>query len=137
MTCFWKGIIKELGSKRIKNFLESESKVAIHKNKIIRFIELLKQKNIETVDVRWQNKEISDLELKQNIIHIENIDVKKINDGYDCSTCDPVLLLICQLFQVNIFHDYDGIKIEYINKKLKDNTNKLNFISDINHFEKL
>lgn len=38
------------------------------------------------------------------------------SNGYDCSSCDPLLLLVSQLFVVNIVHNFNGANIEYMNE---------------------
>ena len=39
---------------------------------------------------------------------VTRINVKSIRNGYLCSTCDPFLCLVCQLFKLNICHNYNG-----------------------------
>ena len=46
-----------------------------------------------------------------------------MSQGYDCSICDPFLILICELFIININHIYLGNKIDYTNKKNVFNNN--------------
>ena len=70
-------------------------------------------------------------QLEENYQHIKDFNVKSISAGYLCSTCDPFLLLICELFKVNINHNYCGYKMKYrINNAVKT----LNFKSDRGNF---
>lgn len=49
-------------------------------------------------------------------------------NGYLCSSCEPVMLLVCYLFDVNIDHMYYNHLMKYrtkgANKTLKFNGNK-------------
>jgi len=133
MTCFWKGIITALGINKIKKVLDYKarhSKIA----QPAKFIQALKEKNVETNDVLWEGNELSDILIKQNYHDIANFDIDKIKMGYDCSSCDPFLLLICQIFEINIQFNVDGVVVDYTNKKVKNKSYKLNFNCDLGHF---
>ncbi|AYV78795.1 MAG: hypothetical protein Edafosvirus34_5 [Edafosvirus sp.] len=133
MTCFWKGIITALGNDRIKKVLGTKMG---HQKKInvVKFVQSLKKNNTITDDVLCEDMELNQQLKQDNYKHVANLDIKKINMGYDCSTCDPFLLLICQLFEINIQHQFNGVTIDYTNKKVKNKSYKLNFGSDTGHF---
>ena len=124
MTCFWDGLMKGLE----KNDFE---KLHFKKTNRIGLINLLKQKNKETTNVIWNDKKIHNKELEENFIAVKNYDINKIGNGHLCSTGDYMLLLICEIFNVNIYHKY----LQKIMKYEKP-TNKINlhFQSNKGHF---
>lgn len=129
MTCFWNGIMSAL---TIEDFTNIHLK---NKPNIQQFIEILKNKNIPTTDILWQNNQLTNKEISENKEHISSFDINSINSGYLCSTCDPFLLLIAALFKVNIEHRYNNHMISYRHKT--DGGEKyLKFSSDTGHFWK-
>ncbi len=127
MTCFWTSIIAALGDD-INNVLNCQIRPSVEK-----FIGLLKGGIIETSDVLWNGNELSPKEYVENSQRIREIDTKTINLGYDCSTCEPVLLLICQLFKINIQHNFNGHIVNYTNE-LNSSNRCLKFRSNLGHF---
>ncbi len=124
MTCFWDGVI---------SILYRENK-EVKQHDIKGFIKLLKNNNKETRNVRWNNTEIlTEKNYKENMKWIENIDENAINHGYDCSICDPVLLLICEIFKINIIHNYNGYNIKY-KYNSDENIKTYRVQSNHNHF---
>lgn len=119
MTCFWTGLLYSLK----KDYTD---------NGIIEFIKFLKLNNCKTENIIWNNEELNDKLLLENQEAIKEIDSNKIYFGYDCSTCDPVLILICHLFNKSIEHIYNGVKITYINKLYPNNI--MRFSADNRHF---
>tara|TARA_B100000401_G_C52803978_1_gene720140 strand:- start:98 stop:391 length:294 start_codon:yes stop_codon:yes gene_type:complete len=95
MTCFWDGILNTLTNDDFEKF------------------------NKKTRNVIWNNEKFSKKQLDENFTHIKDFDYKSIRNGYDCSTYDPFLILICELFKVNINHDYIGNMIKYKNTNSK------------------
>ena len=71
----------------------------------------IKTNNKKTNTVKWNGEPI--LEKMQNenyeAVAIINID----NNGYFCSTCDPLMLIICELYNVSIEHSFNGHNIKY------------------------
>lgn len=58
--------------------------------------------------------ELTDKLREENKARIEEI--AHIGRGYYCSTCDPLIILVSYLFQINIVHNYsDKCIVEYIN----------------------
>ena len=116
MTCVWKGLIKKL-------------------NLDIRPIDLvrhIKHNNISTIDILWNGEELTEQNYRENIEWIKSIRETRINEGYSCSGCDPLLMLVAQLYEISIEHIYCKNKITYINKK---NSNKIiKCKSNKNHF---
>ena len=103
MTCVWEGLIAALGLK-----LQPKA-FCIH----------IKTNNRDTPDMHCNGKAISDQQMKENMEHISAINVKDIGKGYYCSGCDPLFLLVGQLYDVSIEHTYMGSKIKYENKNAK------------------
>ncbi len=114
MTCFWDTILSKLQPKEINNVL-SKTCNYVTINQLL-FINLLKQNITPTTDVLWNGEELSFKQIEENLDWIRTYDVTKIQGGHDCSICDPFLLLICQLFIVNITHHYNGKTIQYVNR---------------------
>lgn len=96
-------------------------------------IDYLKSNNIETKSVKWKSKASGEMELTQQQLkeNKEWIDGLKLEDGYLCSTFEPVLFLMAELKKVNIIHTYCGTTIEYL-YPLSDKTVKFN--SSKSHF---
>lgn len=128
MTCFWDGILQALDN--------SDFQVVGCNNRLNRqqLINLLKTKNVEIQDVTWNGMELTPQEIKEHYEAIKSYDINKINNGHLCSSCDSFLLLICQVFNVNIKHLYMNVDIEYKNEKVQRKT--LQFASNHGHFWK-
>lgn len=128
MTCFWDGLIKGLVKADYK-------KTGIKKpfKSADSIFGYLKKNNQLTYDVKYQigdqYVELSDQQLKENYNHIKNY--KFSRDGYICSTCEPFLLLIVQLFKVRIVHEGIYHKSVY---SCENYNRTLWFSSDISHF---
>ncbi len=125
MTCFWKGVLKTLTVDDFKNAFGIK-----HIPKYKEFVNLLKQNNVKVTNVKCNGESLSDILLDEAMNHIKNINIKKLNEGYLCSCCDPVLILISQLFVININHDYNSTIIKYTNTKA---TKEINLRSNHNH----
>ncbi len=126
--CFWNGILSKLNDEDYKfanfNFIKST-------NKINFFIEQLILKNTRTNKIQWQNSLLSKKEINENFEHVQNFNKSSVNNGYDCSTFDPFLLLITELFQLEIVHQYCGNNILY---KADNPRKKILFYSNRGHF---
>jgi hypothetical protein len=75
--------------------------------------------------------------MQENKERIKNFDISSIISGYDCSTFEPFLFLISQIYRVDIKHNYNGnmITYKYIGNTDKNICNKLlYFNSDRGHF---
>ena len=128
MTCFWDGILQALDT--------SDFQVVGCNNRLNRqqLINLLKTKNVIIEDVTWNGKKLTQKEMIEHYKAIKDYDINNIQQGHLCSSCDSFLLLICQLFNVNIKHLYLNVDIEYKNKKVQRKT--LEFASNHGHFWK-
>ena len=96
------------------------------------FIIFLKNSNLMTKNIIWNGSKLSNMELQENMHAIKTFNINNINNGYGCSTCDPFLLLICELFCVNINHYYLNRIMKYENKK--ESRKIITFRSNYGHF---
>ena len=118
MTCFWDGLRKGL-------------QLDISNND---FINYLKQSNKleEKSNILWNDIEFSKKQLQENYQHISDYDINTIYNGYDCSICDPFIILICDLYKVNINHNFNGYIMKYTHSNETYKT--IHFHSDKGHF---
>jgi hypothetical protein len=128
MTCFWDGILQALD---LSDYQHVGCNNNLNKVKLIHF---LKTKNRLIKNVTWNNTIIKNQEQTEHFNAIKNYNINHINRGHDCSTCDYFLLLISELFNVNIKHLYRNNMIYY--KNIKQSRKTLNFISNSGHFWK-
>ena len=103
MTCFWDGIMKSLTQSDF-NFIKEK------KTNNVAFIKMLKKRRQLTTNVLWQGNPLREQEIKEHIKAITEYDINEISNGHLTSVCDSFLLLICELFKVNIIHRYIIIK---------------------------
>lgn len=126
MTCFWDGIIQSL----IKNnIIPNNNKNATH------FVSYLKKHNIKTIDVSVNNIPLTDKQLQENYDSVNQLNLNNIRHGYLCSTFDPFLFLISQLFQVDIQHNYCGHNIYY--KYNLPKNSKILYLGQIHNHKKI
>ena len=110
MSCFWDTLLSRINKDDIQSIL------SLHNPTPKDFANTLKNKNIPTDNVLWMGEEITQQMKEENIEHIEGYDSSTIQSGYLCSTCDPFLLLITELFQIKIIHHYNKVVINYQHK---------------------
>ena len=128
MTCFWNGILSSLSIDDFKYI------GLVDKPNIQEFIHLLKNKNTKTLNTTWNNESLSNKQIEENMTHIQEFNINNINNGYYCSSCEPFLLLITQLFLIDINHNYNGHIIKY---RINETPRKLvKYRSDTGHFWK-
>tara|TARA_B100000795_G_scaffold264804_1_gene245775 strand:- start:6257 stop:6649 length:393 start_codon:yes stop_codon:yes gene_type:complete len=126
MTCFWDGILRSLKKEDFDYVSYNEPKTQLN------FINFLKKNKREMNNVLWQNNTLREQEITECLSWIGEYDIKGIHDGHLTSVCDPFLLLICELFSVNITHNYGKHTILYVNKCKVRKT--LLFSSNGSHF---
>ena len=124
MTCFWDGIMKGLKDEDFQMLGET-------KTNRLDLIKILKKYNRETKNVLWNKKTIQPVELKENKIAVQNYNEKGIRNGHLCSTGDYMLLLVCDLFDINIEHKFLNTIIQY---EKPNNSKKIWVQSDKRHF---
>ena len=106
MTCFWDGLTQSL----LRNQIIPNTSDIRNSRK---FVNYLKEHNTKTINVKWNNEILTTKQLQENYDHIDELDSNKIGQGYLCSTCDPFLFLVSELFQVDIDHNYCGHIMKY------------------------
>jgi len=126
MTCFWDGILKSL-KKDDLDFVNYKDKKSPDQ-----FIRFLKNNSKRMENVLWQNQTLKYQELDEYLLWIKDYDINGIPNGHLTSVCDPFLLLICELFCVNIKHQYNKYTIIYKNNSKVRKT--LVFSSNRGHF---
>jgi hypothetical protein len=126
MTCFWDSILSSL---KVDDFTYINTNISNIKD----LIKLLKTKNQLIENVLWQNKELTKQEKEEHYEAIECYNISEINGGHLTSICDSFLLLICDIFYINIEHLYINYEIAYKNKKKTRKT--LRFRSNNGHFQ--
>lgn len=127
MTCFWDGILSKLPNNVIS--VRFGNNVQNDKNA---FITAIKTHAVTTIDVLWNNEPMSEQLMQEHLTWILEYNINGIYGGHDCSICDPFLAQICQLFNINIIHNYTNTVINYTNKRISNTT--LTFYSDTGHF---
>ena len=125
MTCFWDGIMRSLNQNDFELINEK-------KTNNFEFIKMLKRRKIPMTNVLWENQKLSNNEIKEHLSAIDEYDINGIPRGHLTSSCDSFLLLICELFKVNIEHMYMIHTIKYTNTKKVRKT--LYYSSNDKHF---
>ena len=62
---------------------------------------------------------------------IDNYNKNTVNDGYYCSTFEPILFLLVEYLNITIIHDYNKNIIKYSHKK--NNRYTIHIYSNHNH----
>jgi len=125
MTCFWDAIFKSLNKNDFDLINEKKSTNG-------ELIAMLKRRKIPMTNVLWENQKISENEINEHLLAINDYDINGIPGGHLTSSCDSFLLLICELFKVNIEHMYMIHTIKYSNNKEVRKT--LYYSSNDKHF---
>ena len=124
MSCFWDALIHRLSEyNRIPRPITP-----------FELANFLKSKNRKTCGVLGQGEQLSKKQMVENFEHIQRFDPRSVNNGYDCSTCDPFLLLVSEVFQVNIQHNYMGHPVKYTRRCTCHTFPTLTFASSRYHF---
>lgn len=105
MTCVWDSIIAGIHNDIFAPFFPK-------KPTPLQFVEFLKSKNKKT-NIKVNDIELTEKEKEENFEAISIFNQNNIGGGYDCSTCDPFMLLICEIFQCSITHKYLNVDIKY------------------------
>lgn len=113
MTCFWQGLVSSLGSARINATFVVKGK---HRKTMCprKFVQLLKSKNQLCDHVTWNGEPLHQQFKKESYEAVQCLNFDSLKAaGYLCSTCDPVLILVCEVFHCTIEHCYNGKWIRY------------------------
>ena len=125
MTCFWDGLLRNLNQEDL-SLLNSNKNI-----KIKDFILLLKKNNKICENVKWQEENLNEQLLKENYEMVKNFNENNINQGYDCSSCDPIMILLSELFNITIHHNFNGNNIKYTHMESRK---IINYKSNRSHF---
>lgn len=127
MTCFWDGILQSLNDQDFYKICNNSSR-PYH---AIEFVEWLKKHNKYTENVEWNDEFLTQKQLEENFKSIEELDKNTIGNGYNCSSFDPFLFLICELFKLKIIHNLNGVIMLYCHKTP---IKVVKYKSDLGHF---
>ena len=137
MSCVWDGILKALYTDYY-SCQDKELKYKIMNLNVYTLVQLLKYNNIPSDKVLWKTLDnhciLTERQIEENYNSIKQIDEKSINNGYDCSSCEPVFFLLCTIFKVNIIHNYNGVVIHYVYQDEQNGRKNYEFGSNNNHF---
>ena len=128
MTCFWDGILRSLEQTDFQFTIGQHKKLSKKE-----FISWLKRNNRPPVNIRWNNQQLTNQEMKEHVQTINCYNIHNISHGHLCGSCDPFLLLIAELFCVSIKHSYLNKSMTYTN--IKNSRKTLHFVSNWNHFQ--
>ena len=112
MSCFWNALLNTISTDDKKKYFNTFDLHLNPHNLVI----ILKEINKITENVLWNNQELTKQQLIENKKAIEEYDKNTINDGYFCSTFEPILFLLVEYLQITIIHDYNKNIITYTNK---------------------
>jgi hypothetical protein len=150
MTCVWDALIKGIPIDDLDNILGHKKKVSegkpkkrkdIQKEKSLKnnlkrdiFVKYL-QKNAKKTSVVYVNdEELTETQINENFKAVQALSVNGIWNGYFCSTFDPFLILVCELFECSIYHKYlnSNIRYEHLNSKfiiyLKSSSEHMSYV---------
>lgn len=125
MSCFWQGLLDGLNKKDFEQFGLKK------KPNVTKFVKLLKRNNRLTDNVTCNGEELSKQLLQENMKSIDEYKADNVGQGYLCASFDPFLLLVCELFKVNIVHYYGKSRIIYL---YKDINRTIEYQSNDKHF---
>ena len=95
MTCFWDSILTCLKPDDYKF-------ANIGRGNRTHFITQIKLRNRPMTSIKWQGSHLKEQEIKEHMEAIKDYNINGIGSGHLTSTCDSFLLLICELFHINI-----------------------------------
>ena len=124
MSCFWDSLIQSISNEDKTNFFNNNLNP-------IDFVKYLKQKNTLTLNVTWNNENLTTQFLDENRQAIDLYDTNTIYNGYYCSTCEPFLFLLSELLNIEIQHNYNNNLMVY--KHIKNNKYIIKINSDNGH----
>lgn len=113
MTCVWDALRTSITQEDLK-FIDYPTKPTLN---AINMVKLLKNRAYEVLQhkptiylEKWNNEKFTDKYLKECYQFVKNFNVSSINRGYDCSSCDPFLMVFAGLFRVNVHFIYVNTK---------------------------
>ena len=126
MTCFWDGIMRSLEISDFYYILCDTKPLTARQLAIF----LIKH-NCVTSNVLCNGMHLTLSQLQENFVAVNELNEESIDNGYLCSTLDPFLCLLAELFRVEIEHTFNGVCILY---SISNSRRIIRYKSDINHF---
>jgi len=127
MSCFWNSLLNTIKTEdKNKYFNTFDMNLTPHNLAVI-----LKEINTKTENVLWNNEELTEQQMNENKESIDNYNKNTVNDGYYCSTFEPILFLLVEYLNITIIHDYNKNIIKYSHKK--NNRYTIHIYSNSNH----
>ena len=80
-------------------------------------VKFFKSHNQATPNIEWQSTKITQKQSEENQTAITEYDQTTTHKGYFCSTFDPFIFLLAELFELTIEHKYMQTTILYKNTK--------------------
>jgi hypothetical protein len=108
MTCVWDSILHALCSHGLLSVMSVTARPSP-----IQLVNWLKGSNRKTPGVQWNGDSLTAKQHDENFEHVQSFQGGTIAGGYDCAACEPFLFLVCELFRVNIDHNYCGHVMQY------------------------
>jgi hypothetical protein len=108
MSCFWDSLVQSISQEDKTVFFDNNLNLK-------HFVTILKNNNILTHNIIWNNQILTDQHLKENKEAVDTYDINNIYNGYYCSTCDPFLLLLSEFLLIEIQHNYNNNLMIYKN----------------------
>jgi len=123
MTCVWDSLIAGIplekksmvtGKKNNPNKKQNNKQKSHRKDTELKsFLKYIQQNTKKTNNVSVNDSYLTSKQIDENFRSIQSLCNSDIYNGYLCSTCDPFLILFCELFECSIFHIYINSKIRY------------------------
>jgi len=111
-TCFWDSLIHQLGTHQlIPPTMNPHNLLA-----------LLQSKNVKTTNVFWQETQLSENQMTENLTWVAEYNAARISDSHLGGACDPFLLLVCELYRVTICDMVLNHKIMYVHVSATEDT---------------
>lgn len=138
MTCFWDAIIQSMSAEDLKILGFQRRPYAAD------FAKRLIKRNVKAENVEWCGEKLRELDLDHAFEGVRDLDIKYINQGYLCGSCDHFLLLVCELLKCRIeylVYDamYTGTKTNIVYEYVGDGrrSSLLRFTNNRGHFSKI
>lgn len=127
MSCFWNAILNRIQEEDKKKYFYTFNICLNPHNLVV----ILKEINKTTNNVLWNNQELTIKQLNENKEAIYNYNKNTTNDGYYCSTFEPILFLLVEYLNITIHHEYNKNLIIYSHKT--NNRYTIKIYSNLSH----
>ena len=124
MTCVWDAILRRMTADE-KALLRGPASA----NTLLNWVQ---QQRITTPSVRVNGVALKPQELKENAERITSI--SNIHNGYDMSSSDPLMCLLCQRLGWDITVNFYGTHVRYTNAQQTSTPRSVAFNASNGHF---